>query len=981
MPKRGYGSVAQKALIEQFAPAAVLVDREYHVLYYHGPIRDYIGPAPGDPSDDLLVLAAEGVRGKLRMALRLAATEGKRVEVGGAHVRRGEQWYTVRIIVSPVRQPESTNGMLLVAFEDEHKATPDTAAEIDQDSSQDSVVRQLEEELKNTRDELRSTIEQMETSNEELKASNEEVMSMNEELQSTNEELETSKEELQSLNEELTTLNSQLEDKVHELEETTNDLSNLLISTDIATVFLDREFRIRRYTPAIATLMRLIPSDIGRAVTDITWRFHDPDLLNEAAAVLARQSVEQREIQSEERSWFLRRVLPYRTEEGHIEGVVITFTDISRRKQAELALRQSESHMRRITDALPMLISYIDSELRYRFNNAAYQRWFEQDLESIQGKSLTDVLGAEAFEQIRPHAQAALAGKTVGFEEWVPYCRGGTRYISAQYIPDTNEKGQVQGFFAVITDHTERRRIEEQLARLNAENQRSLDEMRALLDAAPVGIFVGRDRACQEMLMNRAGAEMLRIPNDVNPSLSGPDSQALGFRVYHEGRELQPEELPMQLAAAKGKPVKGFEEELVFPDGSSINLLTYAAPLFDEKGEVRGCVGTFTDVTEQKRLESALQERTQRLELADRRKDEFLAMLGHELRNPLTPIRNAVQLLELQGEQDSEVKWAAQIIDRQTRHLERMVDDLLDMARIRKGRLRIEKQPLPLQRLVQESIAAMQPAIDEHHHRLTTALPEQSLIVSGDGTRLIQVLSNLLSNAVRYTPDGGQIRLTLTQTEQSQARIEVEDNGGGISPNLLPHVFEIFNQTQSLPERSCSGLGLGLSLVKQIVRLHQGEVMAESEGPGKGSRFIVYLPLTDGTEVMDRPEAESESRPLDTPKTLEILLVDDNPDVLDSLQKLLSALGHRVRVCDSGHKVLSAMQERLPDLVLLDLGMPDMDGYQVAKSLSKLAQRQAFKVVAVTGYAAEAQQIGEPSGLFDGHLLKPLTLDMLKSYL
>jgi two-component system, chemotaxis family, CheB/CheR fusion protein len=1105
-----FGVVAQKALVEQFAPASVLVDREYRVLYFHGMVRDYIGPAPGDPTDDLLMLAGEGIRGKIRSALRQAAAENERVEVGGGHVRRGDQWYTIRIIVTPLSESGKPSGLLLVSFEDERRFDPLIPADASRSVDEGSVFLQLEDELKNTREELRGTIEQMETSNDELKASNEEVMSMNEELQSTNEELETSKEELQSLNEELITLNSQLEDKVHELEETTNDLSNLLSSTEIATVFLDRHFRIRRYTPAMGNLMRLISSDIGRAVTDITWRFEDPRLLDDAALVLAGQQVDQNEVECDDKSWHLRRILPYRTERGHVEGVVVTFNDISSRKATEIALQQSESHLRRITDNIPALISYIDSDLCYRFNNAAYEHWFGIPPHEVLGKSVLDVVGAEVFEQIGRQMEAVLQGKSVSFDDWIPNAQGGSRYISAQYIPDIDEHGDVQGFFAMTTDLTEKRRTEEKIEQLNAENQRNLDEMRALLDAAPVGIFLGRDKSCDDMVMNRAGAEMLRIPPQVNPFMSGPDAHKLDFRVYHDGHELETRELPMQLAATEARAIEGFEERIEFPDGSHIDLLTYAAPIFNANGEVQGCVGTFADVTksrkmerlfketaerlrihientplgiiewdlettitnwsgsaenlfgwsadealgktiqglglvfeedeervvhvvselldgraqtnrclnrsyrkdgtviwcewfnsvirdengafvsalsvaldmtERQRLEDALHERTRRLEEADRRKNVFLAMLGHELRNPLMPIRNVVQLLTMQDQKEIDMQWAAQVIDRQTEHLQRMIDDLLDMARIRKGELNIEKSSQQLQEIIEEALTMLQPMIDEKHHHLMVEMTTEPLLVKGDATRLLQVISNLVSNAVRYTQENGEIKVLLARKAENQALISVADNGKGISDNLLPYVFDIFNQAASHPERSNAGLGLGLSLVKQIVLLHHGEVNVESEGIGKGSRFSVILPLVDGENEQYAETPPVSFREKRAQASLDILLVDDNPDVRDSLQQLLSAFGHRVSVLDSGRKVVDAVRNKLPDLVLLDLGMPDMDGYQAARELATLPARGKFKVVAVTGYAADPQDADDPHVDFDGYLLKPITPDMLEPYL
>jgi two-component system CheB/CheR fusion protein len=1109
---RGYGPITHKALVERFTPAAVLVDLQDRVLYYHGAVRDYIGPTPGDPSEDILSLTAEGLRGKLRRLLRRAAAEGQPATARGAHVRRGEQWYTVMITVTPLRDGDQEGHctLLLVTFEDERKTGANEGAEGARERSDDPALGLLEDELRSTREELRSTVEQMETSNEELKASNEEIMSMNEELQSTNEELETSKEELQSLNEELTTLNSQLEDKVRELEDTNNDLSNLLVSTNIATLFLDRRLHIRRYTPAATRLLSLIPSDIGRAITDITCRFDDPKLLDDARRVLAGMEVDQQEVCTEDRSWYLRRVLPYRTDEEPAAGVVMTFTEITERKHAELALAQSERALRRITDALPVLISYVDQQGRYRFTNATHERWFRVARAELQGKRVVDVTSEAAFQVIRPYLERALGGEPVEYDAWVPYEPTGTLYVHAEYIPDQNEAGEVAGVFVLVSDNTERRRNEEAIEQLHAENRARLAEMRALFDAAPIGIFVGRDPACDSMVMNRAGAEMLRLSGSVNPSMTGPDASALPFRVFHQGRELSGEELPMQVATRSGETVRDFEEELVFEDGEVRTLLTYAAPLADAAGSAYGCVGTFVDitapkeaerrhretlerlklhidntpvaalewvsdetilrwspaaermfgwteeqalgrsvkelglvheedrervaevmgalvsgavernktvnrnrhkngdivwcewfnsvlrdergrfvsvlslamdVTERQALEANLRRQAQQLAEADRRKDEFLSMLGHELRNPLAPVRNALQLLALHREDRSTMDWAHRVIDRQTQHLENLVDDLLDVARITRGAIRLKREPLDLAAAIREALETTDALVQERGHRVEVELPEQPVIVEADATRLVQVMVNLLNNAAKYTEQGGLIRVSLVPTDDGTARITVEDNGRGIAVEALPYIFDTFSQGQYSFTRADGGLGLGLTLVKQLVTLHEGTVEADSAGPGKGSRFVVTLPVdSDPAAAQLRPEPPADPpAPGTTDRKKRILIVDDNVDVIESSKALLMSMGHDAWGVVSGAKALEAVQDIQPDVVLLDIGLKDIDGVEVARRLAGLPYRRSMKVVCISGYSESV--VGAEAGLFDAHLLKPARLDRLNELL
>lgn len=339
---------AKRALLERFAPAAVLIDRARVVRYFHGPVRTYLDFPEGEPTSDIAAMVVEGLRSKLRGALQRAVREQEPVAIVASRVRIGDELRNVRLDIEPLTLSDGGETLYLVTFVDETPVSPQAGGggadderspegEIDTDT-----LAQLEYELQATREDLQGTIEELETSNEELKASNEEVMSMNEELQSTNEELETSREELQSLNEELSTVNNQLEDKVAELEHTNNDLTNLLSSTEIATLFLDSEFRIRRFTPATIDLLNVIETDVGRPISDLSVRFNDPDLLPDARVVLRDLTRSERDVESSDGRWFLRRIMPYRTSEDRIDGVVVTFGDVTNLKRSNEALHRRE---------------------------------------------------------------------------------------------------------------------------------------------------------------------------------------------------------------------------------------------------------------------------------------------------------------------------------------------------------------------------------------------------------------------------------------------------------------------------------------------------------------------------------------------------------------------------------------------------------------------------------------------------------------
>ncbi|MGD8569095.1 MAG: chemotaxis protein CheB [Gammaproteobacteria bacterium] len=342
------GELARETLLENFAPAAVLINRKYEILYFYGPTSDYLELPTGEPVHDLMMMVRQGLRTKLRGAVHRAVAENVAISVHATRFRRAQGEVSVVITVTPVQS--ATDSLLLVTFRDESQHEIKTIEPGTEEAGESTLVQQLEYELHVTREDLQSTIEEMETSNEELKAANEEVMSMNEELQSTNEELETSKEELQSLNEELNTVNNQLQDKVTELEETNNDLDNLLTSTDIATIFLDRNLCIKRFTPSSSKLLSLIPTDIGRPLSDISYKVNDEKLIEEADSVLARFIPVEREVCDDDGNWYLRRIVPYRTEDHKIEGVVLTFADISRVKKTEQRVHKLNKLLHTITE-------------------------------------------------------------------------------------------------------------------------------------------------------------------------------------------------------------------------------------------------------------------------------------------------------------------------------------------------------------------------------------------------------------------------------------------------------------------------------------------------------------------------------------------------------------------------------------------------------------------------------------------------------
>ena len=385
-----------------------------------------------------------------------------------------------------------------------------------------------------------------------------------------------------------------------------------------------------------------------------------------------------------------------------------------------------------------------------------------------------------------------------------------------------------------------------------------------------------------------------------------------------------------------------------------------------------------TEVAERKRAEALLKEDA-------RRKDEFISILGHELRNPLAAMQSGIELLSGQPVVDGKLRWARDLLQRQLQHLTRLIDDLLDVSRITSGRVKLHREPLKLQQVIEHSIDAVRPLVNERHHKLRVEMPREPLYIDGDPVRLTQVFGNLLTNAAKYTAEGGAIVLSAEADDcapPQQLEVRVSDTGTGIPPEMLERVFDLFTQVNTADARTQTGLGIGLGLVRALAELHGGSVHAESEGLGKGSEFVVRLPLLEQIPVpraVPRPEA----RPAPTagcPKRL--LIIDDNTDSAQGLAIYLSrSSGHEVRLAYTGE---SGVREAIcfsPDAVLLDIGLPDIDGYEVARRLRNHSGLDGVALIAISGYSSEADRKRAEAAGFDRYLVKPIEFEVLNRLL
>ncbi|MBL9101903.1 MAG: response regulator [Myxococcales bacterium] len=430
-------------------------------------------------------------------------------------------------------------------------------------------------------------------------------------------------------------------------------------------------------------------------------------------------------------------------------------------------------------------------------------------------------------------------------------------------------------------------------------------------------------------------------------------------------------------AAWRGEMLRGWEVGLERPDGRR-ELLLGAGPLVAAGGEVLGAVITLTDITPMRDAQDELERRATALQEADQRKDEFLAMLAHELRNPLSPIRSSLEIMHLRMLDDPMMRRCRDIIERQVQQLTRMVDDLLEVSRINSGKIQLQVDRVDLSAAVTRGLETIRPVVDAKKHRLALSLPNAPVWVRADLTRVAQVIGNIVHNAAKYTEDSGVISVKIRQ-EGDEGVVRVRDTGIGIPVEMLTKVFDLFTQANRSLDRSQGGLGIGLALVKRLVAMHGGRVEAFSEGVGRGSEFVVCLPLWHGDR--QGTVAQAGGARGDGGRGRRVLVVDDNQDAVDVLASLLGMLGHTVRTANDGRAAISAATEFRPDVVLCDIGLPLMDGYAVVAALRGLPGFEDTQFVALTGYGREEDRRRSLAAGFHAHLVKPFELAKLEAVL
>ena len=631
---------------------------------------------------------------------------------------------------------------------------------------------------------------------------------------------------------------------------------------------------------------------------------------------------------------------------------------LRRRDESVEALRGLNQTLRALVEACPLAIMLLEpDEGVVSLWNPAAERIFGWREDEVLGLPVPFVPD-DRREEFRRNMQAVLCGAMPQGVETVRQRKGGEPvHVSlwSSIVPD--EQGP--RILSLVADVTARKQIENALRKSDA-------RLRDLVDTAAEGVWI-LDADRRTTYVNRRMAEMLerpmheilRLPGD---AFFAPESRPVVDDVWERCR----------------RGLRGHQEVcFLLPDGRPLWASASVSPVFDENGDLGGVLAMLTDVTERRRLDEELRRRVQELAAEDRRKDEFLAMLAHELRNPLGAISNAGHVLDQLDQTpaaDPRMRDLVGVIGRQIRHLSRLVDDLLDVSRFTRGKIELRKREEELGPIVQGAVETTRPVLEQKGHRLTVTLPGEPVFLEADATRIEQVLANLLHNAAKFTDPGGKIDLAV-EIDGPLVVLRVRDGGQGIEPELLPRIFDLFVQEDRSLARSHGGLGIGLTLVRSLVERHGGTVEAHSEGPGRGSEFVVRLPrCTDRAAEPAEPRQESgEER-----GPARILLVEDNVDAADALAELLRLWGHEVEVAHDGATAVQSAGAIGPGVVLLDIGLPGMDGYQVAGALRLLPELQGTLIVALTGYGQESDRQRSARAGFDYHLVKPVDLEELR---
>ncbi len=653
---------------------------------------------------------------------------------------------------------------------------------------------------------------------------------------------------------------------------------------------------------------------------------------------------------------------PIRNAAGEIAGVVLVFRDVSERREQERSLRDALNYAESILATVRESLIVLDKTLRVKSANRYFYAKFQVTPAETENKFIYELGNGqwnipelrELLEDILPQNhhfddyEIELNFPTIGQK---------TMLLNARRV--FKEGTHSETILLAIEDITERRLTEQKL-------EDSETRYRRLFETAQDAI----------LLLHGGSGEITDANPYIKKMLGYSLDELVGKQLYEIGLF---KDIDENKAAFRQLQTEGYVRYEHLPletkDGKPIEVEFVSNTYRVNHHEVIQC--NIRDITDRSRLERRIYQQADELADIARRKDEFLAMLSHELRNPLSAIFNAMHIIRLQAEENPVQQKARNVLERQVGQMSRMVNDLMEVSRVITGRIRLEEECLDLRGVAESAAAAALPSFEKRRQQLFVSLPDEPVWLTADAARLEQVVVNLLKNAAKYTDEGGQIWLTV-EAENSEAVLRVRDTGEGIAPELLPKIFDLFTQADRTLDRAQGGLGIGLSLVKRLVELHHGNVAATSAGLRQGSEFIIKLPLADSPlpESADHPTSETRNT-----KSLKVLVVDDNADAADMVALTLQMSGYEVRAAYLGQTALSMANAFEPDVVIMDIGMPKMNGYEVAAALRQNPPTKNVWLIAMTGYGQDTDRQRTQEAGFDYHLVKPLEPEKLKELL
>ncbi len=1019
-------------LLRRALPPGVLIDEHRKILHYFGAVAEFLKTPQGRAENDLLQLAADNLQIALSTGLQRAGKTGQRHVMRNVRVPRGDAERLIDLIIDPLPDDKSRSTHYHVTFERirevEAVAAPPVEPLGESDTDRfDSAghyrqhITDLELELQSTRENLQTTVEELQTSNEELQATNEELLAANEELQSTNEELH-------SVNEELYSVNAEFERKNLELKQLNTDHDNLLTSIDIGTVFLDRDLRIRKFNPAIAAFFKLLPQDLGRPIDHIAYQLASQDeMLADIRSVLDSGAPAVREVATRDGNWLLKRIVPFRTEAGAVEGVVLTFTDITKVKEAELlGLRLNEELEAKVRQrTLDLEREIVERQIAER--QAAVSRdhylsilkdapaliwragldgrcdWFNDTWLAFTGRTMEQEAGEGWAEGVHPEdLHRCLRTYTQAFERREPFEMeyrlrrhdGIYRWIVDIGRPFFAIGGAFAGYIGYCFDIDDRKVNEFQMQRnqlrlesLLTVSQFAGEDIQQLLEltlsealaltASPIGYLYHYDETSRQFTLNSWSGKVMEQCTVIDPQTCYElDKTGLWGEVVRQRQPLLLNDFQAEHPLKKGYPaghveLKRFLSVPIFDREVIVGVIAVANKEEPYEAndllQLRLLSDAAWKIAERQRDEQRLKKAKEEADAANRAKSEFLANMSHEIRTPMNGVLGMCQLLamtELTGEQREYVDTLQVSSD----NLLSIINDILDLSKIEANKVDLATEEFNPVRCLEHVARIQRPLLESKGVGLTVDLagdiPQLAL---GDELRVQQILLNLLSNAVKFTHKDGVVvlraRVAGHRADAVDLRVEVRDTGIGIAPDAHEKIFEPFSQEDGSITRQFGGTGLGLTISRRLAELMGGSIVVDS-APGTGSCFTVTLPLALGRGPLAAEVAGRESGASPEVPPLRVLLVDDHPINGKYESTLIGKLGHQVSIAQNGEECLALLSREIFDLVLMDIQMPVMNGEQALRAI-RASQKPEVSALPVIALTAYAMD-GERNRFIEG---------------